>query len=132
MSTIEIQFDKKIDNSRVIREIDLRCRHDYICLTLLGAVFLFGALFYAWQQYKWIQYGYEIAEAQQEIERLTEEGRALRLERANLASPARIAVLAQSYLGMVTPGASQYLSAEPVEPSGDAISAPTLVAEVRR
>jgi hypothetical protein len=39
MSTIEIQFDKKFDNSRVVREFDLRCRTDYICITLLGAIF---------------------------------------------------------------------------------------------
>lgn len=128
MSTIEIQFDKKIDNSRVIREVDLRCRHDYICITLLGAVFVLGTLFYAWQQYKWIQYGYEIAEAQESLDRLIEEGRTLSIERANLASPARIEELARDYLGMRTPGPSQYLTARPPQPAGNPTSGPTLVA----
>jgi cell division protein FtsL len=128
MSTIEIQFDKKFDNSRVMREVDLRCRHDYICITLLGAVFMLGTLFYAWQQYKWIQYGYEIAEAQQSLDRLTEEWRALRIERASLASPARIEELARSYLGMETPGPAQYLTAQPPQPAGNPASGPTLVA----
>lgn len=128
MSTIEIQFDKKIDNSRVIREVDLRCRHDYICITLLGAVFVLGTLFYAWQQYKWIQHGYEIAEARQSLEQLKEEGRKLSVERANLSSPARIEELARDYLGMVPPGPSQYLSVQPAQPTGDSTSGPTLVA----
>lgn len=128
MSTIEIQFDKKIDNSRVVREVDLQCRNDYICITLLGAVFLLGTLFYAWEQYKWIRYGYEISEAQTTLDRLREEGRALGLERANLATPARIEGLARNYLGMQTPGPAQYLTAQPPLPAGKPTSGPTLVA----
>jgi len=110
MSTIEIQFDKKIDNSRVIREVDLRCRTEYICITLLGAVFVFGTLFYAWQQFQWIQHGYEIQAAERQIDELAEVNRILRLERANLASPQRIERIARQQLGMVSPVASQYVA----------------------
>jgi len=112
MSTIEIQFDKKIDNSRVRREIDLRCRTDYICTTLLGAVFVLGLLFYAWQQYQWIQYGYQIEAARQEIDELAEVGRQLRVERANLATPQRIDRIARSALGMISAAPEQYLVVE--------------------
>jgi len=110
MSTIEIQFDKKIDNSRVIREVDLRCRVDYICTTLLGAVFGIGILFYASQQFQWIQYGYEIEEAQRTIDELTEVGRMLRIEKQRLANPQRIEQIARGELGMVGAGPDQYVS----------------------
>lgn len=113
MSTIEIQFDKKIDNSRVLRQVDLRCRTEYICVTLLGAMFVFGALFYAWQQFQWIQYGYEIEKVQRQIDDLEEVGRQLRIERANLASPQRIDQIARVRLGMVSAGPDQYVVVQP-------------------
>ena len=103
--TVEIEFDKKIDNSRLVREADSRCRREYICLTLLGAIFVLGALFYAWQQYQWIQYGYRIEEAQKQIDRLAEIGRQLRVERATLANPQRIDAIARGQLGMIGPRA---------------------------
>jgi len=112
MSTIEIQFEKRIDNSRVVREADARCRLEYICLTLLGAMFVFGALFYAWQQYQWIQYGYLIEDAQRQIEQLDEVGRQLRVERATLANPLRIDSIARGELGMVGPEAGQIVTLE--------------------
>jgi cell division protein FtsL len=112
MSTIEIQFDKKFDNSRVVREFDLRCRTDYICITLLGAVFVLGTLFYAWQQFQWIQYGYQIEETRREIDDLSELGRRLSIERASLATPQRIDRIARQDLGMVRGGAGQFVVAE--------------------
>jgi cell division protein FtsL len=110
MSTIDIHFEKKIDNSRIIRPIDARCRLEYICLTLLGAIFVLGVLFYAWQQYQWIQYGYRIEEAQKKVEQLHETGRQLRIERATLSNPQRIDALARGELGMVGPGAGQVVT----------------------
>ena len=123
MSTIDIHFDKKIDNSRIVRETDARCRLEYMCLTLLGAMFVLGTLFYAWQQYQWIQYGYRIEESHRQIEELVEVGRQLRVERATLASPQRIDLIARTELGMVGPGDNQIVtfdadfnSPDPVEP----------------
>ncbi len=102
MSTIDIQFDKKIDNSRIQRDFDSSCSREYLSLTLLGAVFVVCALFYGWQQYQWIQYGYRIEEKQKQIEELVEVGRQLTVERGMLASPQRIDAIARS-LGMITP-----------------------------
>ena len=112
MSTIDIHFEKRIDNSRIIRPIDVRCRLEYICLTLLGAICVLGVLFYAWQQYQWIQYGYQIEEAQKKVEQLQETGRQLRIERATLSDPQRIDALARGELGMVMPGAGQVVTLE--------------------
>ena len=112
MSTIDIHFEKKINNSRIIRPVDAQCRVEYIVLTLLGAVFVLGVLFYAWQQYQWIQYGYRTEEAQKKVEQLKETGRQFRIERATLSNPQRIDALARGELGMVGPGAGQIVTLE--------------------
>ena len=112
MSTIDIHFDKKINNSKVVREADTRCRVDYLCLTLLGAVFVLGMFFYAWQQYQWIQFGYGIEEAQKKIEQLEEVGQQLRVERAMLRNPQRIDSLARQELGMVGASGGQVVAIE--------------------
>ena len=114
MSTIEIQFDKKIDNSRVIREVDLRCRTEYICVTLLGAVFVLGTLFYAWQQFQWIQHGYQIQAAERRIDELVEIEGQLRIMRGELAAPQRIDTIARTQLGMVSVEAQQYVAVDSV------------------
>ena len=132
MSRIEIQFDKKIDNSRVTRELDRRCRLEYVFLTLLGAMFVLGALFYAWQQYRWIQYGYRIEQAQNRIEALEETGRQLRVERASLANLEVVDSIARTRLGMVTPQGGQIvtLDADTLAPARRS-TPETLVAENR-
>ncbi len=108
MSTIEIQFDKRIDNSRIRRDLESLWSVEYVLLTLLGGLFVVSALFYGWQQYQWIQYGYRIEEAQRTVEDLTEAGRRLRLERQTMASPERIDRVARS-MGMVAPSTEQVL-----------------------
>ena len=110
MSTIDIQFDKQIDNSRVRRVPDSLRRLEYLGLTLLGAMFVFGALFYGWQQYQWIHYGYRIEEALRQIEEISEVGRQLKVERGVLASPQRIDEIARRDLGMVGPEKDQIVT----------------------
>ena len=132
MSTIDIHFEKKIDNSRIIRPIDARCRLEYICLTLLGAIFVLGVLFYAWQQYQWIQYGYRTEEAQKKVEQLQETGRQLRIERATLSNPQRIDALARGELGMVGPGAGQVVTLEVGFPSPPGKGSEVLLANTTR
>jgi cell division protein FtsL len=112
MTTIDIHFDKRIDNSRIVREADARCRLEYMCLTLLGAMFVLGTLFYAWQQYQWIQYGYRIEESHKQIETLVEVGRQFRVERATLTNPQRIDFIARTELGMKGPTEGQLVSLE--------------------
>ncbi len=131
MSTIDIHFDKKINNSRIVRDADTRCRLEYLCLTMLGAVFVLGVLLYAWQQYEWIQYGYHIEEAQKKIEQLSETGRRLSVERATLANLQRIDTIARQELGMTGPAAGQVVSFGFDAPE-DAGVAGTLLAEKTR
>src|SRR5438552_7244599 len=104
---IEVHFEKRIINNNVIRETDTKGHRDYIVVTALAAMFLFGLFAYGWQHYQWIQYGYRIEEAQKKAERLAEIGRQLRLERASLSNPQRIDSIARKQLGMVVPAPGQ-------------------------
>jgi cell division protein FtsL len=107
---IEVHFEKRIVNSKVIREADSRSHRDYIVVTALAAMFLFGLFAYGWQHYQWIQYGYRIEEAQKKKDQLAEIGRQLRLERASLRSPQRIDSIARGELGMVVPAPGQLVT----------------------
>src|SRR4030095_17102973 len=79
---IEIHLEKRVINNNVVREADAKSHRDYIVVTALGAVFLFGLFAYGWQHYQWIQYGYRIEEIQKKKDQLAEIGRQLRLEGA--------------------------------------------------
>ena len=107
---IEVHFEKRIINNNVIREADSKSHRDYIIVTVLAAMFLFGLFAYGWQHYQWIQYGYRIEEAQKKKDQLAEIGRQLRLERASLRSPQRIDSIARGELGMVLPAPGQLVT----------------------
>ena len=107
---IEVHFEKRIVNNHVIREADVTSYRDYMIVTVLAAVFLFGLFAYGWQHYQWIQYGYRIEEAQKKREQLAEIGRQLRLERASLRNPQRIDSIARRELGMVVPAPGQLVT----------------------
>ena len=107
---IEIHFEKRIINNNVIREADKKSHRDYIVVTALAAMFLFGLFAYGWQHYQWIQYGYRIEEAQKKRDQLAEISRQLRLERASLRNPQRIDAIARRELGMVVPVPGQLVT----------------------
>ncbi len=107
---IEVHFEKRIINNNVIREADSKSHRDYMIVTALAAIFLFGLFAYGWQHYQWIQYGYRIEEAQKKKDQLAEIGRQLRLERASLRSPKRIDSIARGELGMVVPAPGQLVT----------------------
>jgi len=107
---IEVHLEKRIVNNSVIRQTDSKSHRDYIVVTALAAIFLFGLFAYGWQHYQWIQYGYRIEEAQKKKEQLAETGRQLRLERASLSNPQRIDSIARKQLGMVVPAPGQLVT----------------------
>jgi cell division protein FtsL len=107
---IEIHVEKRIINNNVVREADWKSHRDYIVVTALASVFMFGLFAYGWQHYQWIQYGYRIEETQKKKDHLAEIGRQLRLERASLRSPQRIDSIARGELGMVVPAPGQLVT----------------------
>jgi cell division protein FtsL len=105
---IEVHFQKRVvNNMNVVRELDVRHQREYLVLTLLGSFFILVLLFYGWQHYMWIQYGYRIEEAEKKKEQVTEIMRQLRTERASLRSMRRIDSIARNQLGMIAPAPNQ-------------------------
>ena len=110
----DFHFVKHIDNSRLVREVDVERRRE--CFGLLGLgvlVFLFVLLF-AWQHFQCVRYGYQVEQLKNDRAALEEWNHQLRLEQASLADPERIDRLARAKLGMVSPAPQQVIHAEGV------------------
>lgn len=108
----EIYFVKRIDNSRLQREVDREKRRECFSLLVLGAlVFLFIMLF-AWQHFECVRYGYLIQQLRQEQAEKVERNHALRVQFASLSDPQRIDTLARSELGLVPPKSGQLIQVE--------------------
>jgi cell division protein FtsL len=104
---IEVVFEKRISNTAVHRDHDAEQRHQYLLLVGLAGLFMVGLLFYGWQQYQWIQTGYEIESAQKKREELVEFRKQLDAERSFKARPSRIDTIARNKLGMITAAPNQ-------------------------
>jgi cell division protein FtsL len=105
-------FVKRIDNSRLRREVNREKRRE--CYSLLGLgilVFLFGLL-YAWQHFNCVRFGYQIEQLKSEQRSLLEANRDLRLQQADLENPNRIDAVAQKTLGLAPPRPEQVIPAE--------------------
>jgi cell division protein FtsL len=94
---------KSIDNSRVVREVDPRANRDLWWLLLLMGVLVGGILLYAWPHLQLRRTGIATEQASRERERLLEENRKLRLEKAALENLKRVEAIATRNLGLVPP-----------------------------
>ena len=94
---------KSIDNSQVVREVDPRSSRDLWWLILLGALLVLGGVLYAWPHLQIRRAGKEAQELSREKERLLEENRKLRLEKATLENLRRVEVIASRDLGLLAP-----------------------------
>ena len=122
----EFYFVKHIDNSRLVREVDMGRRRE--CFSLLGLgvlVFLFVLLF-AWQHFQCVRYGYQVEQYKAERATLEEQNHRLRLEQAALADPQRIDTLARTRLGMVSPSPDQLIQLGDANPAMSGSESPEL------
>jgi cell division protein FtsL len=117
--SIEVVFEKRINNATVYRTVDVAQRRQYFLLTFLSAVFVFGLLLYGWQQYRWFRLGYDIQKAEARRDSLLNFQRQLVLQRDTLAQPARIDGLARTTLGMVVAAPGQIVNV-----TGDELEGP--------
>ncbi len=122
----EFYFVKHIDNSRLVREVDVERRRE--CFSLLGLgvlVFLFVLLF-AWQHFQCVRDGYQVEQLKTERAAQEEWNHQLRLEQASLADPQRIDTLARTRLGMVSPRPQQVIRVGEPEPAAAILESPEL------
>jgi cell division protein FtsL len=107
-----LHITKAIDNSRVVREVDPRSSRDLWLLLLLVGTLAGGMVLYAWPHFELRQLGLERQQMQQDRERLIEENRKLRLEKATLENLRRIETIAVRDLGLRPPRPQQLLVVE--------------------
>ena len=111
--TPEFYFQKTIDNSRLVKVSDPQRRREIRMFSASVAALFMVMMFYAWQHFSSIEYGYRIEAQKAERERLVEVNRTLRLEAASLRDPGRIDALArQMGLESTQPGQVIRLNSE--------------------
>ena len=113
--TPEFYFQKTIDNSRLVKVSDPQRRREIRIFSAAVAALFMVMMFYAWQHFSSIEYGYRIEAQKAERDRLTEVKRTLTLEAASLRDPGRIDALARKMgLESTQPGQVIRLNAEEV------------------
>jgi cell division protein FtsL len=120
----EFYYVKHIDNSRLVREVDVERRRECFSLFGLGVLVFLFVLLFAWQHFQCVRYGYQVEQFKAERATLEEQNHRLRLEQAALADPQRIDTLARTQLGMVSPSPEQMIRIGGSDPAATAIESP--------
>jgi cell division protein FtsL len=107
-----VVLSKSIDNSGVVREVDPRTSRDLAAMLLLTVILVGGLVLYAWPHFQMRQTAIATEQMQAERERLIEENRKLRLEKASLEDLARVAIIAERHLGLEKPDARRVVVVE--------------------
>jgi cell division protein FtsL len=127
--TPEFYFQKTIDNSRVVKVSDPRRRREIRMFSASVATLFLLVLFYAWQHFSAVQYGYRIEAQKVQRDQLMEQNRTLKLEEAGLRDPGRIDALARQ-MGLESPQPGQVVRLENEDSGGVAMASVSTVAVV--
>ena len=111
-----MRLGKPIDNSRVVRQVDPRSRREMLLLILLVSVLAAGLGLYAWPALEMRRAGQAGALLDREKQRLVEENRKLRLEKAALENLRRVETIAVKELGLKAPVPERSLVVEVEKP----------------
>jgi cell division protein FtsL len=103
---------KAIDNSQVVREVDPRSSRDLWWLVAVVAVLVSGLVLYAWPHLQVREVDSARVRMGRERERLVEENRKLRLEKASLQNLRRVEQIAVRDLGLRPPPAESLVVVE--------------------
>ena len=95
--------NKAIDNSKVVREVDPRASRDLWWLFAVVAILVCGLVLYAWPHLQVREVDVARVHMSREREKLIEENRKLRLEKASLQNLRRVEQIAIRDLGLRTP-----------------------------
>jgi len=112
MGDQRLHVPKTIDNSQIVREVDPRSSRDLWLLLLLVATLAGGMVFYAWPHFELRQTALAKQRMERTKERLLEQNRKLRLEKATLESLRRIESIAVRQLGLRAPRPEQLVVVE--------------------
>ncbi len=99
---------KRIDNSRLRREVNPQQRREFLVLLGLSAVIFFFVFLFSWQHFQCVRYGYQIEQLKLQRADLEEWNDRLRVEEASLADPQRIDALARQS-GLASPSPQQII-----------------------
>lgn len=94
---------KSIDNSKIVREHDPRSHRDLVVLFLLAVLLVAGLGLYAWPHLQLRHAGIEADQLAKDRDRLLEENRKLRLEKAALEDLRRVETIATERLQLQAP-----------------------------
>lgn len=111
-----LRLGKPVDNSRVVRQVDPRSRREILLLVLLVAVLAAGLGLYAWPALEIRRAGQAGALLDREKQRLVEENRKLRLEKAALENLRRVEAVAGRELGLQAPAPERSVVVEVEKP----------------
>ena len=103
---------KAIDNSQIVREHDPRSHRDLVVLFLLAVLLVGGLVLYAWPHLQLRHAGIEADQLSRDRDRLLEENRKLRLEKAALEDLARVEAIASRHLELQPPPPEKVLVVE--------------------
>ena len=127
--TPEFYFQKTIDNSRLVKVSDPQRRREIRIFSAAVAALFMVMMFYAWQHFSSIEYGYRIEAQKAERERLVEVNRTLTLEAASLRDPGRIDALARK-MGLESTQPGQVIRLNPEEVGAPIVAQATTVAVI--
>jgi cell division protein FtsL len=111
-----VRLGKPIDNSGVVRQVDPRARREIWWLILLVAVLAGGLGLYAWPALEIRRAGLASVDLYREKEKLLEENRKLRLEKAALENLRRVESIAVYELGLKAPAPERSVVVEMPKP----------------
>jgi cell division protein FtsL len=127
--TPEFYFQKTIDNSRLVKVTDPQRRREIRIFSAAVAALFMVMMFYAWQHFSSIEYGYRIEAQKAERDRLVEVNRTLTLEAASLRDPGRIDALARK-MGLESTQPGQVIRLNPDEVGAPIMAQATTVAVI--
>jgi cell division protein FtsL len=107
-----VLLPKLIDNSRVVRQADPRANRELFGLLILVGMVVAGLVFYSWPHLAARETGNATNLLSQERDRLVEENRKLRLEKASLEDLHRVEGIATKRLGLEPPAPDQVIVVE--------------------
>ena len=100
---MEFRTVKRIDNSRLVRQVEPVKQQNLYKTAGLGGVVALFFLFYIFQHFKCIDLSFQLEDLKAKQAQAAQLNSELRLEIANLRDPMRIDVIARRQLGLTEP-----------------------------